>query len=1218
MTKKILIVEDEAIIALSEAKQIQKYGFEIVTAYSGEAAVEAIKADSSIALILMDIDLGNGMDGTEAAQQILSIRDIPIVFLTSHTEEEYVNMVKKITSYGYVIKNSGEFVLIESIRMAFQLFESYQQLKSKQEQLSLAMDAEDHAYWDWNIDTNETYFSPRYFEMLGFDSDDLPMNYQTWEYLLHPEDKEKLVPLISRKVAEKEPFEIEFRLRTKAGGWKWIRGKGKSYQLDEDGVPHRVVGTHEDISERKLIQQKWEESETRFRLIFENASIGIALVDDAGRPVMSNPAFQEMLGYTQAELQQLRFVEFTHPDDIDKDAAEYKRIYRNEINGYSLEKRYIRKDGSVFWALLEVSVVRNKDGNPIFAVGMVQDLTESRETEKKYRQLIEGAEEAITSIDPEGRLLVLNNAAAEILGGRPEDFIGKTIEEVLPPEEAQVRKKTIDEIIKSGTSQNMVTSVPIHNRTHWFKSKMQPVFNNKSEITAILNFDTDITQLKETEDEVVKREWKNHQLLDNAGMGISYWSCDGDLIMLNRLAAGNIGAPPENCIGKSIYELYDTDNADTYLQRIQKTANEKKPLSFEEDLVGTADGERWFSSEYTCIFDRDEEVLGVEIITHDITNLKRVESELKEKNAFLSSFIDNVPVIFYSFLVGLGGTIFSIQVEEILGIPRAELIAEPMRWHDSIHPDDIAAVDEAIGQCAAGSPINVVYRIQDKNLKWHWFRDIAKPRALQDDNTAIEGIALDITREMVTENALRESEANLRAVIENTNDLIVLRDTDGKVIEYNQAFADFIKRFCGFELHKGMDISALTGGNTPLLPKGVLGILKSGKPVKKQLSYTFTHDETRTYDILFNPIYNKGEVTGFSEISRDVTELREVERSLDESLIDLKLAQKISGIGNWQLDPDTRIPVWSDEVYEIYERDPKLGPPHLDEFSHFYEPDQYKVFKSSIENALYEGTPYNMRLKLQLPDGRVKWLHSICEPSYKKGDSGYFLRGTIQDITDHVENVTALRKAIEEKNTLMKELNHRVKNNLLMVESLIRLKDLSLGEVVDLSDLNHQIDAIRIIHETLYQSDQISIIQIRKYAQEILESVFSFSTQRIEIENKIGDFQLETRTAVSLGLIINELATNALKHGFNKDGPSRFSVHMNYDADTSEYILVIRNTGRPFPEHVDISNPPSLGLQLISNLTEQLNGTLTLEKKPIPVFTLRFPYHSNSDKFFVT
>jgi CheY-like chemotaxis protein len=121
--KSILLVEDQAILAMHSKLIIEKKGYRVTVANNAERAIEAARTEKPD-LILMDIDLGNGvMDGTEAAEIILKDHDLPIVFLTGHSEQEYVQRVKGITCYGYVVKNSGEFVLMEAISMAFELFQ---------------------------------------------------------------------------------------------------------------------------------------------------------------------------------------------------------------------------------------------------------------------------------------------------------------------------------------------------------------------------------------------------------------------------------------------------------------------------------------------------------------------------------------------------------------------------------------------------------------------------------------------------------------------------------------------------------------------------------------------------------------------------------------------------------------------------------------------------------------------------------------------------------------------------------------------------------------------------------------------------------------------------------------------------------------------------------------------------------------------------------------
>lgn len=122
--KTILLVEDEALIALAERTTLERHGYRVVTASTGEQAVDVALTTPKIDLVLMDINLGPGIDGTVAAEQILEERNLPLVFLSSHTDPEVVDKTERITSYGYIVKNSGETVLTASIRMAFRLFES--------------------------------------------------------------------------------------------------------------------------------------------------------------------------------------------------------------------------------------------------------------------------------------------------------------------------------------------------------------------------------------------------------------------------------------------------------------------------------------------------------------------------------------------------------------------------------------------------------------------------------------------------------------------------------------------------------------------------------------------------------------------------------------------------------------------------------------------------------------------------------------------------------------------------------------------------------------------------------------------------------------------------------------------------------------------------------------------------------------------------------------
>jgi PAS domain S-box-containing protein len=216
--------------------------------------------------------------------------------------------------------------------------------------------------------------------------------------------------------------------------------------------------------------------------------------------------------------------------------------------------------------------------------------------------------------------------------------------------------------------------------------------------------------------------------------------------------------------------------------------------------------------------------------------------------------------------------------------------------------------------------------------------------------------------------------------------------------------------------------------------------------------------------------------------------------------------------------------------------------------------------------------------------------------------------GRIREVLHISHEVTERVRAVQQKQQLMAELNHRVSNNLAMVKSLISLKQNELGNAADLSDLLHQMSAIRLVHEKLQESADQSRIRFEPYVRQLIESILS-SRPRLEValDLDIGEVSLPSRTTTTLGLIVNELATNAMKHGFEPGGENRLTVRLDTSEDGGEHRLTVSNTGPAFPDSLDVSRASSLGLQLVWALSGQLGGTVELTRSPHPVFTIRFP-----------
>ena len=215
----------------------------------------------------------------------------------------------------------------------------------------------------------------------------------------------------------------------------------------------------------------------------------------------------------------------------------------------------------------------------------------------------------------------------------------------------------------------------------------------------------------------------------------------------------------------------------------------------------------------------------------------------------------------------------------------------------------------------------------------------------------------------------------------------------------------------------------------------------------------------------------------------------------------------------------------------------------------------------------------------------------------------------IVDIKDAEDKIKA---SLEEKELLLRELHHRVKNNLQIISSLINLQSKGIKDQGDLEifrESQSRIKSMAIIHEKLYQSSDLSKIDFKDYIQSLISYLVSYySKDMIEIEMDVENNQvLNMDTAVPCGLIINELFVNALKHAFKgiKSGKITIKLHSNHEKPPC-YTLVVSDNGTSIPPEVDINNPKRLGLQLVVSLTNQLDGKLDLDTNKGTKFTIKF------------
>lgn len=359
------------------------------------------------------------------------------------------------------------------------------------------------------------------------------------------------------------------------------------------------------------------------------------------------------------------------------------------------------------------------------------------------------------------------------------------------------------------------------------------------------------------------------------------------------------------------------------------------------------------------------------------------------------------------------------------------------------------------------------------------------------------------------------------------------------------------------------------------------------------------------------PVYDDtGRVISAVAVIADITELRETGAALRASEERLNRAISIESVGVLFFDMESNFLDANDAFLRMIGHDRgELDRGELrSELVTLPEwmPQTRQVFEELKETGRFK--PYAK--ELLRPDGS-RWWGLFAGARLDENQAVEF----VIDITEREEMKRQREAASEAKQQLMRELNHRVKNHLFMVSTLVTLKDESLGSAGDLSDIRGQVNTIAHLHEKLYQNDAVTTVELEPYVRGLLTDVFSFypaddPANAVELIVDIGERSLPTDTASTLGLILNEIATNAIKHGFSGEATPRFEVTLKERPESEVFILTVAQNGPPLPEDVEVSGPGSSGLGLVRALVSQVNGALEVERHPSPTFRIRIPLES--------
>jgi PAS domain S-box-containing protein len=444
----------------------------------------------------------------------------------------------------------------------------------------------------------------------------------------------------------------EVELRAKYGDVLVHKLEQKIFQLEQ------LNNTlQQEMARLELTEQELQKSEERYRAIFDNASLGIYIIDEREVFQHCNPALLAMLGYTQQEMRRLTCVDITHPEDIENSRQNRQDLLTGKIANYRLEQRFIRKDGTTLWGEVSVSGIWDSKGRCELVVGLISDMTERKNSleellvsERKYTDLLEGANSIIVRIDTHGRITFINKFGREFFGYSWEELEGRPIVGTLIPGKETTGRDLllmVEDIVQHPENyrNNVNENLKKNGERAWIAWTNLPLHDDSGTVKEIMGIGNDITELRRAQETLRQKEESYLNLFNNSVHGIFVTTPEGRVVDANDAWLRITGYSKKDLLEIVVTNLYSNPaERDLFRMELEKRG-------FVRDFL--VRGKKRDGSEFDCsitanVFRADDgSVLNYQGILRDVTEERRVQKELLAERQQLLSIFNSINQMIY-------------------------------------------------------------------------------------------------------------------------------------------------------------------------------------------------------------------------------------------------------------------------------------------------------------------------------------------------------------------------------------------------------------------------------------------------------------------------------------------------------------------------------------------------------------------------------------------
>jgi PAS domain S-box-containing protein len=929
-----------------------------------------------------------------------------------------------------------------------------------------------------------------------------------------------------------------------------------------------------------------------------------------------------------------------HPDDKENINKKFDELL--EVGGKNSWRFRMKVKGQ--WRCIEekIFVEKLEDSQFVSLFGMVQDVTEEieaeellKESEQRYRQIFETNLAGVFRIHINGEILDCNPAFANILGYDSVDSVKKlNVEDIYFKKSDRV--KYIAELKQKKGLNNYTSILKKKNGSKLIINNNVSLLEDlEGNLNIIVGTVVDVTNLHETSIALKDSEEKYRLLFEESNTAILLVNIANNerlILDANQMARDLLKS---NLLGLQLEDLLlDPKEAIPDFLKIEKALS--KGEKTEKEWAFTREDKSSFFAEVSFAPVVMNNTNVAQLVIKDISERKQYEKEILESRLSFKNIVDKSPASILIFSEKGGLSYVNPNGEDLFlnvlnSKDRNLYHVFPEEKHDLINDlireaqNDINSYTEIeLGQGKGAkrysiNVVNTVYNFESSNLfilqdiSLQTEYNIQKLRAEMAEETNVS-LQEEIRRHKRTQLSLMESTSRLKALFESAAHLYIISiDKEYNLVSHNQNFKEMILEDLGIEVENGMNflnIFPIEDYAVELIIKRFQQVL-DGSPSNLISKFESLKGEVWMESFL-SPILIEGqEVNEISFISHNITEQIEIRRRI----LDSEENNKALLIAI----PDVLFKANSQGVFTDYRA---TSESNRVAFSRFTKSDKIKGKKikdvlinkkvaEEIEGFVKETLKQNKLITHNFTVNSVsdeeEKIHYENRYSKVNDDEVVIIS---RNVTSTVEYEEKLIESVKEKEVLLKEVHHRVKNNLQVINSILNLQSSYVTDEDTLQiivESQNRIRSMSYIHESLYQTKDFSSINFQDYITNLIQNLvqsYEIYSDETDLDLKVDSVQLALDQAIPCGLILNELITNALKYAYPNKKGGKITIEV-YEKN-GKVTIRVQDFGVGLPKDFDISKTDTLGLSLVDTLIDQIDGELKLQTKNGTEFLIIF------------